>query len=325
MDRMHTVTQAAIPPLPPVIVLLGPTAVGKTELSLGLCEQFRGEVISADSRQIYRGMDIGTAKATAAERARVPHHLIDICAPDEPFSLAEYQQRAYATIAAIHARGNVPFLVGGTALYIRALVDGLRIPEAPPNPQVRVELEAFLAAEGRAALFQRLQQLDPATAAVIDGQNPRRVLRALEIFLTTGKAKVELEGAQPPPYRFLLLGLDRPRDQLYARIDRRVEAMIAQGLIEETQQLLVAGYRPPLPAITSLGYREIIAYLENKLPLPVAIDKIKTETHRFVRHQSTWFRKMSNIVWFTLEESESETQTTAERIYAHVAAFLAMV
>lgn len=323
MDRMHTVAQAAVSPLPPVIVLLGPTAVGKTELSLGLCEQFRGEVISADSRQIYRGMDIGTAKATAAERARVPHHLIDICAPDEPFSLAEYQQRAYATIAAIHARGNVPFLVGGTALYIRALVDGLRIPEAPPNPQVRVELEAFLAAEGRAALFQRLQQLDPATAAVIDGQNPRRVLRALEIFLTTGKAKVELEGAQPPPYRFLLLGLDRPRDQLYARIDCRVEAMIAQGLIEETQQLLAAGYRPPLPAITSLGYREIIAYLENALPLPVAIEKIKTETHRFVRHQSTWFRKMSNIVWFTLEESE--TQTTAERIYAHVAAFLAMV
>lgn len=310
-------------PLPPVVVLLGPTAVGKTELSLGLCEQFHGEVVGADSRQIYRGMTIGTAKPTAAELARVPHHLIDICDPDEPFSLADYQQRAYATIDAIHARGHVPFLVGGSALYVRAIVAGLRIPEAPPNPQVRAELEAFLAAEGRAALFQRLQTLDPATAAVIDGKNPRRVLRALEIFLTTGKAKVALEGTQPPPYRFLLLGLDRPREQLYDRIDRRVDQMIDQGLIAETQRLLAAGYRPPLPAITSLGYREIIAYLENGLPLPVAIEKIKTETHRYVRHQYTWFRKMPNIVWFMLDEPIPSL--SIERIYAHVAAFLTVV
>lgn len=323
MDSSAALTAPSTRPLPPVVVLLGPTAVGKTELSLGLCEQFHGEVVGADSRQIYRGMDIGTAKPTPAELARAPHHLIDICDPDEPFSLANYQERAYATIDAIHARGNVPFLVGGSALYIRAVVDGLRIPEAPPNPQVRAELEAFLAAEGREALFQRLQALDPATAAVIDGQNPRRVLRALEIFLTTGKAKVELEGAQPPPYRFLLLGLDRPRDQLYARIDRRVYQMIEQGLIAETQRLLAAGYRPPLPAITSLGYREIIAYLENELPLPVAIEKIKTETHRYVRHQSTWFRKMPNIVWFTL--SETDAKSVDERIYAHVATFLAVV
>lgn len=316
-------TASFITPLPPVIVLLGPTAVGKTELSLGLCEQFHGEVVSADSRQIYRGMDIGTAKATPAELARVPHHLIDICDPDEPFSLADYQQRAYATIDAIHARGNIPFLVGGSALYLRAVVDGLRIPEAPPNPQVRAELEEFLAIEGREALFQRLQTLDPATAAVIDGKNPRRVLRALEIFLTTGKAKVELEGTQPPPYRFLLLGLDRPREQLYERIDRRVEQMIEQGLIAETQRLLAAGYRPPLPAISSLGYREIIAYLENELPLAAAVEKIKTETHRYVRHQATWFRKMPNILWFTLDETTPEP--IAERIYAHVAAFLAVV
>lgn len=309
--------------LPPVIILLGPTAVGKTELSLRLCEAWRGEVVGADSRQIYRGMDIGTAKPTAAERARAPHHLIDICDPDQPFSLADYQQRAYATIDAIHARGNVPFLVGGTALYLRAVVEGLRIPEAPPHPQLRAELETFLAERGREALFQRLQALDPATAAVIDGQNPRRVLRALEIFLTTGQSKVALEGAAPPPYRFLQLGLDRPRTALYERIDRRVDEMLAQGLIAETQQLLAAGYRPPLPAITSLGYREIIAYLEEGLPLPQAVEKIKTETHRYVRHQYTWFRKMSNIVWFTLAEGESESVT--ERIYAHVADFLSMV
>ena len=309
--------------LPPVIVLLGPTAVGKTELSLGLCTRFQGEVVGADSRQIYRGMDIGTAKPTAAELARVPHHLIDICDPDEPFSLADYQQRAYATIDAIHKRGHVPFVVGGTALYIRAIVEGLRIPEAPPNPQLRAELETFLAEQGRDALFQRLQTLDPATAVVIDGQNPRRVLRALEIFLTTGQSKVALEGAVPPPYRFLQLGLDRPRVLLYERIDRRVDEMIAKGLIAETERLLAAGYRPPLPAITSLGYREIIAYLEEGLPLAQAIAKIKTETHRYVRHQSTWFRKMSNIDWFTW--AEGEITTTTERIYAHVAAFLSMV
>lgn len=306
--------------LPPVVVLLGPTAVGKTELSLGLCERFGGEVVGADSRQIYRGMDIGTAKPTAAEQARTPHHLIDICAPDEPFSLADYQARAYVTIDAIHARGRVPFLVGGTALYLRAVVEGLRIPEAPPDPQLRAELEAFLAEQGRDALFQRLQQLDPATAAVIDRQNPRRVLRALEIFLTTGQSKVALEGAHPPPYRFLQLVLDRPRPNLYDRIDRRVDAMIAQGLIAETQRLLAAGYRPPLPAITSLGYREIIAYLEAGLPLPQAIEKIKTETHRFVRHQYTWFRKLPNLLWFTLPEENLEAVT--ERIYAHVADFL---
>lgn len=311
------------PVFPPVIVLLGPTAVGKTALSLGLCERFHGEVVGADSRQIYRGMDIGTAKPTTAERARAPHHLIDICNPDEPFSLADYQQRAYATIDAIQRRGNVPFLVGGTALYIRAVVEGLRIPEAPPNPQLRAELEAFLATQGREALFHRLRDLDPATAAVIDAQNPRRVLRALEIFMTTGQSKIALEGATPPPYRFLQLGLDRPRAALYARIDRRVEEMMAQGLIEETQRLLAAGYRPPLPAITSLGYREIIAYLENQLALPAAVEKIKTETHRYVRHQYTWFRKMTKIQWFMVEEGATEEIT--ERIHAHVTQFLAMV
>lgn len=316
-------TQVATAAFPPVIVLLGPTAVGKTELSLDLCERFRGEVVGADSRQIYRGMDIGTAKPTSAERARVPHHLIDICDPDEPFSLADYQQRAYATLAAIHQRGNVPFLVGGTALYIRAVVEGLRIPEAPPNPQLRAELEAFLATQGREALFHRLRDLDPATAAVIDAQNPRRVLRALEIFMTTGQSKIALEGAVSPPYRFLQLGLDRSRTALYERIDRRVEQMIAQGLIEETQRLLAAGYRPPLPAISSLGYREIIAYLENRLALPAAVEKIKTETHRYVRHQYTWFRKMANIVWFMLEESAMAGIT--ERIHAHVTRFLDMV
>lgn len=287
----------------PLIVLLGPTAVGKTELSLALCEQFHGEIIGADSRQIYRGMDIGTAKPTAAERQRAPHHLIDIRTPDETLTLAEYQALAYGTIEDIHKRGRVPFLVGGTALYIRAVTQGLRVPEVSPNPTLRAELEALAAAEGASALFTRLQALDPKTAAVIDRHNPRRLVRALEIVITTGQSKIDLEGATPPPYRILCIGLDQPRHALYARIDQRVEQMIEQGLIKETQQLLAAGYRPPLPAITSLGYREIIAYLAGEMTLAEAIAKIKTETHRYARYQYTAFRKLPDVHWFDLEQN----------------------
>lgn len=303
-------TEASYPPL---IVLLGPTAVGKTELSLQLCEQFNGEVVGADSRQIYRFMDIGTAKPSLAERQRLRHHLIDIRNPDQTLTLAEYQQLAYQTIDAIHQRGHIPFLVGGTALYIRAVVQGLRIPEVPPDPTLRAELEAELAQTGVGALFQRLQTLDPVTAAVIDAQNPRRVLRALEIVLLTGKSKVELEGAASPAYRIVQIGLDRPRDELYQRIDQRVDAMIAHGLVAETQRLLAAGYQPPLPSISSLGYREIIAYLAGEITLATAVERIKHETHRFVRHQYTSFRKMSDIHWFDL------SQVSPAAIYDQVA------
>ncbi|MEZ4675526.1 MAG: tRNA (adenosine(37)-N6)-dimethylallyltransferase MiaA [Caldilineaceae bacterium] len=288
-----------------LIVLLGPTAVGKTELSLGLCERFQGEVVGADSRQIYRGMDIGTAKPTAAEMARVPHHLIDICNPDEPFSLADYQQRAYTVIDAIHGRGHLPFLVGGTALYIRAIVQGLRLPAVAPDPILRARLETFLVEQGRDALFQWLQAIDPATAAVIDGKNPRRVLRALEIFLSTGQSKVVLEGAEPPPYRILLIGLDRSREVLYKRTDQRIAAMMAQGLLDETKRLVAAGYSPPLPAITSLGYRELIDHLAGNLSLDAAVERIKHETHRFVRHQYTSFRKLQGIIWIDLDQYHS--------------------
>ena len=180
--------------------------------------------------------------------------------------------------------------------------NGLRIPEVPPNPELRAELEAFLETEGREALFQRLEQVDPATAAVIDGRNPRRVLRALEIFLITGRPKVELEGKDPPPYRTRLIGLSRNRTQLYERIDQRVDEMIAQGLVDETQRILAADFDPALPALTSLGYNEIQAYLEGAMSLNEAVAKIKTETHRFVRHQTTWFRKMDNIHWYDMDD-----------------------
>ncbi len=302
----------------PLVVLLGPTAVGKTALSLELAERFDGEIVGADSRQVYKGMDIGTAKPTPAEQARVPHHLIDFRAPDQPLTLAEFQTLAYAAIDAIHARGHVPFLVGGTALYVRAVVEGLRIPEVPPDPALRAQLEAELAEQGRDALFARLARLDPRTAAVIDGQNPRRVLRALEIFLITGQSKVDLEGAQPPPYAILQIGLDRPREDLYARIDARVDAMIEEGLVEETARLLAAGYAPTLPAMTSLGYREIAAYLAGEMTLDAAVERIKHETHRFVRHQYTWFRRMAGVHWVDVTRADA-----ADEVVTKVADFLA--
>lgn len=299
--------------LPPLIVILGPTAIGKTELSLSLCEQFNGEVISADSRQIYRGMDIGTAKATPAEQARIPHHLIDIREPDQVLTVAEYQQLAYAAIDALQQRQKIPFLVGGTALYLRAVVEGLQIPEVPPNPELRAELEARLAAEGVEALFRYLQQLDPLAAAHIDGRNPRRVLRALEIILITGRSKMELEGANPPPYRILQIGLTRSRESLYQRVDQRVDQMVEQGLLTETERLLELGYPITLPAMTSLGYRQAVDYLQGKRPLAETVSAIKIETHRFVRHQYTWFRRMPTVQWFDLDTcTPSEIVHTVE-------------
>ncbi|MFN8466735.1 MAG: tRNA (adenosine(37)-N6)-dimethylallyltransferase MiaA [Caldilineaceae bacterium] len=289
-----------------LVVLVGPTAVGKTELSLRLCEQFGGEVVSADSRQIYQGMDIGTAKATPAEQARVPHHLLDLRTPDQVLTVAEYQKLAYAAIDDIHRRGRVPFLVGGSALYVRAVVAGLRIPEVPPNPQLRAQLEDELARDGLAPLAARLLQIDPATAAEIDLRNPRRVLRALEIVLITGQPKVALEGAEPPPYRMLQIALTRERGALHRRIDGRVEQMVAEGLVEETKRLLAAGYAPTLPAMTSLGYREIIAYLAGTMTLDQAVERIQIETHRFVRHQMTWFRKLPSLHWFDMDVADSD-------------------
>jgi tRNA dimethylallyltransferase len=298
-----------------LIVLLGPTAVGKTALSLDLCRRFGGEILSADSRQIYRGMDIGTAKATPAEQAQARHHLIDIRNPDQTLTVAEYQALAYGTIDALHAHGRVPFLVGGTALYLRAVTLGLRIPEVPPNPALRAELEGILATDGLEPLVAQLRALDPAGAAVIDLRNPRRVLRALEIVRMTGRSKVELEGAEPPPYAILQIGLTRPRASLHARIDARVDAMMAEGLVEETRRLL-AHYDPALPALSSLGYREMGAMLRGELSMADAVARIKTETHRFVRNQATSFRKMEGVAWFDLDA------VGAEAVMARVAAFL---
>jgi tRNA dimethylallyltransferase len=285
----------------PLVAVVGPTAVGKTALSLELAEALDGEIVSADSRQIYRYMDIGTAKPMPAERARAPHHLIDVVDPDQPLTLAEYQRLAYAAIADIHARGRLPLLVGGTGLYVRAVLDGLRIPAAPPDAKLRARLEEEAAAAGALALHARLAALDPTAAARIDPRNVRRVIRALEVCLTTGRPISEQQQAAPPPYRTLRLGLTRPRAELYARIDARVDAMLAAGLVDEVRALLARGYSPHLPALSGLGYRQIIRYLAGELSLEEAVQEIKRQTRRFVRQQQTWFRPDDpRIHWYDL-------------------------
>ncbi len=288
----------------PLVVIIGPTAVGKSAVALHLAERLQGEIVSADSRQVYRGMDIGTAKPTPAERARVPHHLLDLVNPDQVLTLAEYQSLAYAAIADIHRRGHLPLLVGGSGLYVRAVTDGLLIPRVPPNAALRAQLEAEARRDGALALHEKLRQHDPIAAARIDARNVRRVIRALEVCLTTGRTASEQQVWQPPPYRILKLGLTRPRPILYQRIDHRIDEMLTMGLVEEVRALMARGYSLTLPALTGVGYRQIGAYLLGRCTLAEAISAMRRATRRFVRQQSNWFRADDpTIRWYDLEET----------------------
>jgi tRNA dimethylallyltransferase len=237
-----------------LVVIVGPTAVGKTALAVRLAEAVGGEIVSADSRQVYRGMDIGTAKATLEELARVPHHLLDVVEPDEALSLAQFQELAYAAIDDITARGRVPFLVGGTGQYVKAVVEGWQVPRVPPDEQLRERLYRQAEEQGAEALHARLQTLDPDAATRIDARNVRRVVRALEVCLLSGRPISEQQAKSPPPYRLLMIGLALPRPVLYRRIDQRVEQMVAAGLEAEVRRLVAAGYGFELPAMSGVGY-----------------------------------------------------------------------
>jgi len=291
----------------PLLIIVGPTAVGKTALSLHLAERLGGEIVSADSRLFYRGMDVGTAKPTPEERARVPHHLIDVAEPDETVGLAEYQAQAYAAIEAIRARGKLPLLVGGTGQYVRAIVEGWRIPRLPPNPELRAELEAQAERDGADALHAWLARLDPDAAQRIHPHNVRRVVRALEVCLSTGRPISEQQKKKPPPYRILQIGLTMERAALYERADRRLEAMMEAGLEEEVRRLLEAGYGWELPAMSGVGYAQFKHYFEGETTQEQVVTEIKRVTRSFIRRQYNWFSlKDPHIHWFDVTETASE-------------------
>ena len=275
---------------PLLIVILGATASGKTGLALQLAPALDGEIVGADSRQIYRGMDIGTAKPDAQQRESVPHHLLDIAAPDENPGLAKIQRMANAAIADIQRRGRVPLLVGGTGQYLSAIVEGWRIPVVPPNLTLRADLEAIAAEQGRAALHRQLASVDPTAASRTHPNNLRRVVRSLEVWHETGQPISELQQRQPPPWDILQIGLHLERSALHHRADKRLEAMIDAGFVEEVRALLQAGYSRDLPSMSGLGYRELAAHLLDDLPLDEAIQQAKFATHDYIRRQLTWFR-----------------------------------
>ncbi|GHO93497.1 tRNA dimethylallyltransferase [Reticulibacter mediterranei] len=279
---------------PKLVVVLGPTASGKSGLGIVLAQRFGGEIISADSRQVYCGLDIGTAKVTAQEQALVPHHLLDIVDPQETYTVAQFQQDAIAAIAGIIERGHVPLLVGGSPHYIQAVVDNLVIPSVPPQPELRTRLEA----QPLPDLLEQLEQLDPQSATSIDRHNPRRVIRALEVCLITGKPFSELRGKAQPLYRSLLLGVQWPRPLLYQRIDARVDERMRQGMVQEVRDLLARGITHERLDAFGLEYRFISRWLRGEFASEEEmVQRLKYAIHDFTRRQLTWFRRDTRITW----------------------------
>jgi len=297
-----------------MIAIVGPTAIGKSDLALRLAQHFPLEIISADSRQVYRHMDIGTSKPTPAERAAVPHHVIDVVDPDEDFSLAVYHRLAIEALEAVQRKGKLPFLVGGSGLYVWSLVEGWTVPQVPPDRELRRQLEARAEQESSQHLYRELEEVDPIAAAKISPRNIRRIVRALEIYRTTGRRPSELQRKGAPGFSTLVIGLTCERSELYRRIDLRVDNMIKKGLIEEVEELLNKGYGPSLPSMSGIGYAQIVQFLRGEMTLPEAIARMKYETHRLVRHQYAWFRLSdSRIHWLDVSETDIKTASTLDR------------
>ncbi|MBX6423828.1 tRNA (adenosine(37)-N6)-dimethylallyltransferase MiaA [Thermosulfurimonas sp. F29] len=298
-----------------ILAVVGPTGVGKTALGIELAERFGGEIVNFDSVQVYRYLDIGTAKPTPEERARVPHHLIDILEPDEPFNAAAFVERADCVIAEIVARGKVPILVGGTGLYLRALLHGLFPVEVPE--ELRRTLRERLKREGLSVLYQELRRRDPEAARRIHPHDRVRVLRALEVCLATGKTFSEMvrtHAFRERRYKALKIGLHLPRDELYRRLNERVDRMLEAGLLEEVKALLERGFSPELKPLQSIGYRHMIAYLKGEVSLEEAVRLMKRDTRRYAKRQLTWFRADPEVKWFLPTEREG--------IFAEVERFL---
>ena len=295
---------------PPFAAIVGPTASGKTALALAIAARLPAEIVVADSRQAYRGMDLGTAKATAAERAAVPHHLLDVATPDEAFTLADWLAAARRLVPEIVARGRLPLVVGGTGLYVSALVDGYRLPAGIPFADLRRRLVEEMEAEGLAPLAERLHRAAPELAARTDLRNPRRVLRALELVESGAH---DAPGAEPYSGRVALLGLMRPREVLYRRIDERAAAMFAGGLLDEVSALLAAGHGPEATPMTGHGYREAARVLAGGWPVERAVEVTARHTRQYAKRQLSWFRRDARIIWLDAGDRPADDPALVER------------
>ncbi|MFB3160122.1 tRNA (adenosine(37)-N6)-dimethylallyltransferase MiaA [Neobacillus sp. 179-J 1A1 HS] len=296
-----------------LLVIIGPTAVGKTKLSIELAKQYNGEIISGDSMQIYRGMDIGTAKIKHEEMEGIAHHLIDIKEPDESFSVAEFQQLVRAKISDITSKGKLPIIVGGTGLYIQAVIYDYQFSEAPADEEFRLQLEEMAKEIGNEALHQELTKVDPESASQIHPNNVRRVIRALEIFHCTGKIMSDYQNNQQPDllYETALIGLTMERDKLYERINMRVDMMISEGLLDEVSRLHRQGLRD-CQSIQAIGYKEIYDYLDGKVGLDLAIENLKQNSRRYAKRQLTWFRNKMEVQWFDMTDVSNLSKKITE-------------
>ncbi|MES0278340.1 MAG: tRNA (adenosine(37)-N6)-dimethylallyltransferase MiaA [Dehalococcoidales bacterium] len=295
-----------------LIAIVGPTAAGKSRLAIDLARAFDGEIVSADSRQVYRYLDIGTAKSPPEELAMVKHHLIDVVNPDDGFSLARYQEMANEAIDDIQRRAKLPLLVGGSGLYVWAVLEGWNIPRVAPDIELRQRLEEMAARDGAEGLCRELARIDPAAAARIDKHNIRRIIRAIEVARGAGEAFSRLKDKQPPSYRSLMIGLTAERTELYRRIDLRVDKMIENGLVAEVRSLIDRGYSLELPAMSGIGYRQIGRHISGELDIEAAVQQIKFENHRFVRRQQNWFKpKDSRIHWLDITDDRMEEKAAA--------------
>lgn len=312
--------QAAQECLIPLLVVVGPTAVGKTKISLAIAQRLNGEIICADSVQVYRYLDIGSAKPTLQERQGIPHHLIDLVDPDVNFTVYDYQQRAHKTIQDIDRRGKLPILTGGTGLYIKAVLDSYHFSSGKANPLIRKRLAEELALKGQEHLYRLLQRIDPLTAEKVHPNDLRRIKRALEFFYLTGEPisqqRERTRKQKKNLYRLTMVGLTMKRGCLYERINRRAEQMLQKGLLSEVRQLLAKGYDGSLKSLQSLGYYHLIRYLEGKWDWETAISTLKRDTRRYAKRQLTWFRADERVCWYELK-SQAE-KPIIDHIYSRI-------
>lgn len=291
-----------------LIIIVGPTAVGKTALSIEIAKRFDGEVISADSMQIYRGMDIGTAKATAIEMENIPHHMIDIVSPDSEFSVSDFKLGAYRCMDEIYARGKLPIVVGGTGLYVNSIVYKLDFADSGSDMEVRKKYYDYVETYGNEYIYEKLLEIDPDTAKRLNLNDTKRIVRALEVYELTGEPMSKTYKnfrEENDEFNLVYIGLNMERSSLYERINRRVDIMLENGLVEEVTHLLSNGYRPDSTAMKAIGYKEVVEYLEGRVSYEEMVETLKQNSRRFAKRQLTWFKRDSRVVWFDVDSYES--------------------